>query len=251
MVSGCREFYIFTNMFPNYVEEAMPFVNDWRTNIELKISFPSSYGYATITPGKDSSGIYVYNRTCLSDVAFLITNALVTHDHKTFRFSAKPTHKRRFPALMAEFEAQAIKLFPAYNTFLSFKYPGTVHVVTLPGLNIRPMVLSKAMCIFDQDWVATQAENYRFFLGQCFLHQFFIDNLLPHMAIHRFVANGLFNYYSILSLGNPGETEARLQDLFLQVMRYEKFTPMARAVKELFTTTQPQQVRIERQGKLP
>lgn len=208
-------------MYPDYVEEAMPFVNDWRTNIELKISFPSSFGYKILTSGREQSGSYIYNRTCLSDVSFVITNILVTNDYGTLRFSAKPTLDKGFPVSMKDFESLAVKLFPLYHTFMSFNYTGPIHLLTLPGLNIQPLVFGKDMCIYDQGWLVTQTENYPYLLAQCFLHQYFISSLLPYLPPYRFIVDGLFGYYVIQGLGNKVDADSRLHEILLQVLRDE------------------------------
>lgn len=209
-------------MYPNNVHEAIPFVNDWRTNIELKVSIATSVGYHVISSGVDKKGgLSIFNRTCLSDMVFVIINSVQTNDHKMLKFSTKVGHKNSYPVSMREFEAKAVQLFPSYTLFLSINLTAittTVHLMTLPALNVRPMVLGSQMCLFDQDWIVTQGSNFGFYLAKCFIHQYFCNTLLPYSPPIRFISDGLFAYYTIVSLKSGNEGDDRLLSLCNQVM---------------------------------
>lgn len=157
-------------------------------------------GYSVLTSGREESGLFIYNRTCLSDISFAIVNAMETHDHKVLKFSGKTGHGKEFPVAMKEFEQKALEMVPEFDSFIGFKYKNEalpLHLVTLPALDVRPMVLGKGMCMFDQDWIATQRENYEFYLRHCFVHQFFIATLLPYSPPVRFISDGLAAIYSV------------------------------------------------------
>lgn len=210
-------------MFPTSVQEAIPFVNDYPTNIELKINFPSSYRYSVITSGKDVSGTLVYNRTCLADMAFIISNSIVTHSsfQKKLKISAKASHRKLFPPSMGTFEEKAVQLFPFFEQFLNQFFPKekrNIHLITLPALAVRPLVLAKAMCLFDQDWIETQFENLEFYLRQCYLHQVISVSLFPYSPPVRFISDGLLAFYTIKSINQTLDREYRFDQLFLQVL---------------------------------
>lgn len=217
-----REFYLFTNLFPNHVSDAIPFVTDWRTNIELKVQIPNAIGhYSVITPGTvDHGGQYIFNRTCLSDISFVVLNSVKTKRHQHLLFSAKTEHGESFPDSMLEFYLTAVRLFPGYEKFLSFSFPSVakqMHLMTLPALNVRPLVLASQMCLFDQDWIATQWNNFPHLLAKCFIHQYFCATLLPYSPPLRFIPDALSAYYAILSLKDV-DSEDRLASVFNQVL---------------------------------
>lgn len=218
-------------MFPNHVAEAIPFVNDWRTNVELKVSMPSSFGYSVISPGVEKSGHLIFNRTCLSDIAFVVVNAVDTKSNKTLKFSVKSEHKKRYPKGVKEFSSTAVQLFPGYQNFLAFALATLakgVHLMTLPALNVRPLVRGAEMCLFDQDWIGTQTDNHGYYLAQCFVHQYFCTTLLPYSPPIRFISDGLFAYYTIVSLKSGQEAEDRLLTLCNQVLVDEERRDTAR-----------------------
>lgn len=208
-------------MFPNHVPHAIPFVNDWRTNIELKVAMPASFGYSVITPGLEKAGLYIYNQTCLSDISFVVIGSMQTTSSTTLKFSVKSGHKKKYPMAIKEFEATAKDLYPSYQKFLSFNLPSVakgVHLMTVPTLNVRPLVLASQMCLFDQDWIGTQTDNHGFYLAQCFLHQYFCATLLPYSPPIRFISDGLFAYYTILTLKDKQEADGRMLTIFNQVL---------------------------------
>lgn len=219
-----REFYLFTNMFPNHVSEAIPFVNDWRTNIDLQVAIPSSMSHSVITPAWQNDGHFIFHHTCLSEMSFVVVNSIRTLDYNSslsgLRFSSKPSHNNSFPESVRDFEAASLQFFPQYQKFLQFPLSAVasgVHLVTLPALNVRPSVLGAQMCLFDQDWIVTQKQNFGFYLAQCFIHQYFGATLLPYSPPIRFISDGLFAYYTMLKLANAEEGEDRALIAFNQV----------------------------------
>lgn len=214
--------YIFTNLFPNYVSEAIPFVNEARTNIELKVAIPGSFHlYNVYSSGTQENDTFIFNNTCLSDVNFIIANGMDTHIHGILKFSFKVGQGNTYPSPLRPFEQAAIEVFSKHQEFLKFTFSEVANgteVMNLPVLNVRPMVLSKEMCIFDQSWIATQANNFEYYLAQCFIHQYFCNTLLPYSPPIRFISEGLFTYYSILGLKNKDEQDWRLLTLMNQVL---------------------------------
>lgn len=234
--------------------DAFPFVNDWRTNIEMKIAIPSSFFRQSVTtPGRDVGGSYVFNNTCLADITYVITNDLITTIHNdTLQVSVKPGHKRSYPSLsIREFETLAAQLFPEYQEFLRIKFSDIakgVHLITLPSLNVRPLVLGAQMCLFDQDWMELEKTNHAFYLAQCFLHQYFCASLLPYSPPIRFISDSLFTYYTIESLKPAQEKEDRLMQLFNQVLVDEEQWETSRVLFRDYLEEYPKDERSANKG---
>lgn len=213
-------------MFPGHVAEAIPFVNDWRTNIDLQVAIPSSMNHSVITPGTEVDGHFIFNKTCLSDMTFVVVNSMRTlnytsYDVSALKFSSKTAHNNSFPVSVRDFEAASLKFFPRFQRFLQLPFSSVaegVHLVTLPALNVRPSVLGSEMCLFDQDWIVTQKHNFGFYLAQCFVHQYFGATLLPYSPPIRFISDGLFAYYTMLKLESVEEGEDRALIAFNQVL---------------------------------
>lgn len=234
---------MFTNLYPDHVPKAIPFVNDWRTNIELKLSVPYSFGYTVVTPAVEQSGLYIFNKTCLSGISFIVINHLVRRSYKGLTFSAKPAHHSEFPKSIMEFESKAVSLFPHFDQFLSFPLKSVakrVDVVTLPALDVRPSVLNSQMCIYDQDWIPSQSANYELLLAQCFIHQYFSATLLPYSPPIRFISDGLSAYYTIISLPNQQESENRLLHLINNVLIDESRKESSRVLFRDYLEDYPQ-----------
>lgn len=218
--------YFFTNLFPYNVHHMIPNTSNKRMTY---VSYNITYwpGYDTISYSDQNSTIFkAYNASTEEIIAVTLRNVRYlnyTWEHN-FVAVAKPDHKGEFPEKLLLFVNNSYTLFEERSHFLEEEYVGSVNrsgikIVILPMLNIKPLVLGREMCIFDEEMVVTQPENNEYLMTLCIQHQYFSRSLRAFSPDLFFIDMGLRGLYGILYLDT---FEERMNDYISSFLNWER-----------------------------